>query len=246
MLATTKCKLLLAAMMLAVLGAATLVAPAKGVVFYLHSLTAGPPLSKINPRAQAARPKSDKSVDASRSTRLAPPKNDQVIALNTPNPEIETKSDAVGTSTHTPAAYTKTDQSYEQTRQAPEVSSKGDEVDGTGSANRVAASGDKVSASPMVSEKPVMVSDSISLPPATEASEACLIKQHLATGAVLFKDSCTKEWAINSTKAAQRRLDRKCLRKRRQSDGVVMFQDVCTGEWAMNTAKGIERPEPKD
>jgi hypothetical protein len=73
-----------------------------------------------------------------------------------------------------------------------------------------------------------------------------LIKQHLATGAVLFKDSCTKEWAINSTKAAQRRLDRKCLRKRRQSDGVVMFQDVCTGEWAMNTAKGIERPEPKD
>jgi hypothetical protein len=73
-----------------------------------------------------------------------------------------------------------------------------------------------------------------------------LIKQRLSTGAVLFKDSCTKEWAINSTNGAHRRVDRKCLTKSRQSDGVVMFQDVCTGEWAMNTAKGVERSEPKE
>jgi hypothetical protein len=133
--ATTKRKLLLAAIMLPVLGAAALVPPAKGVVSYLSSFTPSPPVPKIDARAQAARPNSHKSVDTSRSAGLTPPKTDQVIAVSTPNPEIEPKSDAVGTSKPTPAAYTKSDQSYEKTSQALVGSAKGDEADGTSSPN---------------------------------------------------------------------------------------------------------------
>lgn len=53
----------------------------------------------------------------------------------------------------------------------------------------------------------------------------------------MFKDDCTKEWAVNSTD-----LDKKvspaapgCLTKDSTQTGVVTFRDVCTNEWAMNT-----------
>jgi hypothetical protein len=66
----------------------------------------------------------------------------------------------------------------------------------------------------------------------------CLTKQYLETGAVMFKDTCTKEWAINSTTAngqAASSPGRACLTKENHPDGVVMFRDGCTNEWAMNT-----------
>jgi hypothetical protein len=247
MSATTKRKLLLVAIIVPVLGAAALVPPASGLVSYSTTFRSRAPVSKVDARAQAARPNSDKFVDTSRFARLEPRTIDEVKAVSTPNPETETMSDAVGTGRQSPAAHSKSDQGYDNTSQATVESSKSDEADGKSSSGRAAASQvDKVSAFPAVSERTLSVADSKNLQPATQASEACLIKQHLATGAVLFKDSCTKEWAINSTHAVNHRLDRKCLRKSRQPDGVVMFQDVCTGEWAMNTARGIERPEPKD
>ena len=68
----------------------------------------------------------------------------------------------------------------------------------------------------------------------------CLTKQYLETGAVMFKDTCTKEWAINSTTAtgqAASSAGRACLTKENHPDGVVMFRDTCTNEWAMNTAE---------
>jgi hypothetical protein len=75
------------------------------------------------------------------------------------------------------------------------------------------------------------------LPPLMLAGNDCLSKQFLATGAVLFKDVCTKEWAINSTSVAGQRAGGKCLTKVTHPDGVVMFRDVCTEEWAMNTTE---------
>ncbi|HEY6992693.1 MAG TPA: hypothetical protein VH397_03195 [Xanthobacteraceae bacterium] len=68
----------------------------------------------------------------------------------------------------------------------------------------------------------------------------CLAKQYLETGAVMFKDACTNEWAINSTTAtgqAASAAGRTCLTKENHPDGVVMFRDTCTNEWAMNTAE---------
>src|SRR5262249_58632045 len=38
----------------------------------------------------------------------------------------------------------------------------------------------------------------------TEASATCLTKEYLETGAVMFRDVCTKEWAINSTDVARK------------------------------------------
>jgi hypothetical protein len=75
------------------------------------------------------------------------------------------------------------------------------------------------------------------LPPLMLAGSDCLSKKHLATGAVLFKDVCTKEWAINSASIAGERAGGKCLTKVTHPDGVVLFRDVCTDEWAMNTTE---------
>jgi phenylpyruvate tautomerase PptA (4-oxalocrotonate tautomerase family) len=69
------------------------------------------------------------------------------------------------------------------------------------------------------------------------AGSDCLSKKHLATGVVLFKDVCTKEWAINSASIAGQRAGGKCLTKVTHPDGVVLFRDVCTDEWAMNTTE---------
>jgi hypothetical protein len=77
---------------------------------------------------------------------------------------------------------------------------------------------------------------------------ACLVKQYLDTGAVMFKDTCSNEWAINSTPAdAQPGTSAsRCLTKENHPGGVVMFRDTCTNEWAMNTSSQIaEAPQSR-
>ena len=86
------------------------------------------------------------------------------------------------------------------------------------------------------SSKPAAAGATV-LPPAMLAGNGCLSKKNLTTGAVLFKDACTKEWAINSTSVAGQRTGGKCLTKVTHPDGVVMFRDICTDEWAMNTTE---------
>ncbi|MGZ3320837.1 MAG: hypothetical protein ACXU9C_07605, partial [Xanthobacteraceae bacterium] len=73
--------------------------------------------------------------------------------------------------------------------------------------------------------------------PATAATATCLTKEYLDTGAVLFKDVCTQEWAMNSTNVSNKlsAVGRSCLTKDNSQDGVIVFKDVCTQEWAMNT-----------
>ena len=75
--------------------------------------------------------------------------------------------------------------------------------------------------------------------PATAATTTCLTKEYLDTGAVLFKDVCTQEWAMNSTNVSNRlsAVGRSCLTKDNAQDGVIVFKDVCTQEWAMNTVE---------
>jgi hypothetical protein len=75
--------------------------------------------------------------------------------------------------------------------------------------------------------------------PATAATTTCLTKEYLDTGAVLFKDVCTQEWAMNSTSVSNKlsAVGRSCLIKDHAQDGVIMFKDVCTQEWAMNTVE---------
>jgi hypothetical protein len=72
--------------------------------------------------------------------------------------------------------------------------------------------------------------------PATAAPTMCLTKEYLDTGAVLFKDVCTQEWAMNSTNVSNKLsvVGRSCLTKDNAQDGVILFKDVCTQEWAMN------------
>jgi hypothetical protein len=78
---------------------------------------------------------------------------------------------------------------------------------------------------------------------AVAGGKTCLMKQYLATGAVLFKDACTKEWAINSTGVASRTANnRNCLTKDSRENGFVMFKDICTNEWAMNTLERKAEP----
>jgi hypothetical protein len=75
--------------------------------------------------------------------------------------------------------------------------------------------------------------------PATAATTTCLTKEYLDTGAVLFKDVCTQEWAMNSTNVSNKLsvVGRSCLTKDNAQDGVILFKDVCTQEWAMNTVE---------
>jgi hypothetical protein len=54
---------------------------------------------------------------------------------------------------------------------------------------------------------------------------SCLTKEYLATGAVLFKDICTRQWAINSTAVATHKpVGRTCLSKEVSDDRIVIFQ----------------------
>jgi hypothetical protein len=65
----------------------------------------------------------------------------------------------------------------------------------------------------------------------------CLTKEYLQAGTVLFKDVCSKEWAMNSTTVASQvvsEASRACLTKENLQGGVVLFKDACTNEWAMN------------
>jgi hypothetical protein len=74
--------------------------------------------------------------------------------------------------------------------------------------------------------------------PAEPEVSACLTKEYLETGAVMFNDTCTKEWAINSTHVSKRGApgtSRTCLSKDVHGNGVVVFKDNCTKEWGMNT-----------
>jgi hypothetical protein len=74
--------------------------------------------------------------------------------------------------------------------------------------------------------------------PAEPEVSACLTKEYLETGAVMFKDTCTQEWAINSTDVSKRGApgtSRTCLSKDVHGNGVVVFKDNCTKEWGMNT-----------
>jgi hypothetical protein len=74
--------------------------------------------------------------------------------------------------------------------------------------------------------------------PAATATKTCFAKEYLDNGTVRFSDTCTKEWAINSTNVETKtsKVDQACLTKENNQNGVVMFKDTCTGEWAMNTA----------
>jgi hypothetical protein len=70
------------------------------------------------------------------------------------------------------------------------------------------------------------------------SKDTCLTKQYLATGAVLFEDTCTRQWAINSTAVTTHKPARRtCLRKEVSDDGIVIFRDICTNEWAMNNSQ---------
>ena len=82
---------------------------------------------------------------------------------------------------------------------------------------------------------------------AARTATPCLTKQYLETGAVMFKDACTNEWAINSTTATGQKASSvggNCLSKENHPDGVVMFKDTCTKEWAMNTAERLAEAPP--
>ncbi len=85
--------------------------------------------------------------------------------------------------------------------------------------------------------KPTAVATAAVSTTAATATTTCLTKEYLDTGAVLFKDTCTKEWAINSTHVDYKgsTVGRTCLIKEGPQNGVVMFKDTCTNEWAMNT-----------
>ena len=75
------------------------------------------------------------------------------------------------------------------------------------------------------------------------SKNTCLTKEYLATGAVLFKDTCTKQWAINSTTVARHKpAGRACLSKEVSDDGIVIFRDTCTSEWAMNSSQNPADP----
>jgi hypothetical protein len=83
--------------------------------------------------------------------------------------------------------------------------------------------------------------------PAAAATDTCLIKEYLETGAVRFRDTCTNEWAINSTKVTSKTatVGGTCLAKETNSNGVVLFKDVCTNEWAMNTLEQMSLAQAK-
>ena len=83
--------------------------------------------------------------------------------------------------------------------------------------------------------------------PAAAATDTCLIKEYLETGAVRFRDTCSNEWAINSTRVTTKTatVGGACLAKETNSNGVVLFKDLCTSEWAMNTLEQMSMAHAK-
>jgi hypothetical protein len=65
------------------------------------------------------------------------------------------------------------------------------------------------------------------------------LTRNISIPALLFKDVCTQEWAMNSTNVSNKLsvVGRSCLTKDNAQDGVILFKDVCTQEWAMNTVE---------
>ena len=54
---------------------------------------------------------------------------------------------------------------------------------------------------------------------------------------MLFKDVCTKQFALNDTEVTSQVVStasRGCLTKDNLENGAVLFKDICTKEWAMN------------
>jgi hypothetical protein len=69
------------------------------------------------------------------------------------------------------------------------------------------------------------------------AAPSCLTKEYLQADVVLFRDVCTKEWAMNSTSVTSQPVSQTnsaCLIKQYPRANVVLFRDTCTNEWAMN------------
>jgi hypothetical protein len=237
---TSRCKLLLGSIMIASLGAATLSSGASDFAFFFSRFVPSSIPSKIEAhldKAPTAKPKDEHTVGTNSPAPVAEPESDGAVGTGSgPAPVAGPESDqAVGTG-RSPASVAKpeSDQTIGTGSPAPLAKPKYDQVVGIGGAAAT------------VLEKPGAGAGSTILPPITLADDTCLSKQRLATGAVLFKDVCTKEWAINSTSVAGHRVDRKCLRKSRHPNGVVMFKDICTDEWAMNTTELTQRTEPRD
>lgn len=98
-------------------------------------------------------------------------------------------------------------------------------------------------AKPANSYQPAQLAGAATVAPVSTPAPAatCLTKEYLDTGAVLFKDVCTQEWAMNSTNVSNKlsAVGRSCLTKDNPQNGVIMFKDVCTQEWAMNTVDQV-------
>ena len=102
------------------------------------------------------------------------------------------------------------------------------------------------SAAPALAAAPIPIAGVATDAPLARKDNTCLSEHRLETGAVLFRDSCTNEWAINSTRISEHHVDRKCLTKTSHPDGVVVFRDICSQEWAMNTADRSRQSEPEE
>jgi hypothetical protein len=236
---TSRCKILLASTMVASLGAATLSFGPSDLAFSFSRFVPSSIPSKIEAHLDKApvAKKDEQIVGTNNRAPVAEPESDGAVGTgNGPAPvAVPPSGQAIGTGRNRASiAKPESDQTIGTGSPAPRAKPKTDQIVGTGSAAAT------------VLEKPVAGAGSRILPPVTLADDACLSKQHLATGAVLFKDVCTKEWAINSTSVAGQRVNRKCLRKSRHPGGVVMFKDICTDEWAMNTSELAQQPEPRD
>lgn len=80
-------------------------------------------------------------------------------------------------------------------------------------------------------------------PVAQAPAASCLSKEYLNNGPVLFKDTCTKEWAMGEA-SPTRGVNVGCLRKEYVDGGAVKFSDVCTKEWATNTPSEQQAKAP--
>jgi hypothetical protein len=99
---------------------------------------------------------------------------------------------------------------------------------------------------PVYRDKYVPVPERVISTPTAPAT--CLTKEYLQTGVVLFKDVCTKEWAVNSTtidRPVTSATARACLTKENPANGVVLFKDICSNEWAMNPPEQAEAPQAR-
>ena len=82
-------------------------------------------------------------------------------------------------------------------------------------------------------------------PAAQAPAPSCLSKEYLTNGPVLFKDSCTKEWAMGEA-SPTRGLNVGCLHKEYVDGGTVKFTDICTKEWATNAPANQQAEAPAD